>query len=317
MPIVPVTQFRTTVQTIGRADVQAALTGSVSTWSGLEVVASEADAVFAALGVARPADTPRLILAPDASTLTLDLAANRKRLGVLRADAVTPAVRALGWGGRFLFGVDRVRTAADWRLIARLSQPSDRPVFDPAASWTLVAGGDIMLDRGVAQTLKIKGKGADFPFDGGTADITSRYCCSSFGWRLPRTVRTGEGGSMRHLIETADLAIANFENPAPDAFRYHTSGTVFSADPKLISGLAKAGIDWVGIANNHIRDAGGNGILQTIANLRSRGIASSGAGRNLRAARTPTILTAGGVKVAFLAYDTIAKSYAAGANRAG
>jgi poly-gamma-glutamate synthesis protein (capsule biosynthesis protein) len=213
--------------------------------------------------------------------------------------------------------VDRVRTAAEWRLIARLPQPSDRPVFDPAASWTLVAGGDIMLDRGVAQTLKIKGKGADFPFDGGTADITSRYCCSSFGWQLPRTVRTAQGGSMRHLLETADLAIANFENPAPDAFRYHTSGTVFSADPKLISGLAKAGIDWVGIANNHIRDAGGNGILQTIANLRSRGIASSGAGRNLRAARTPTILTAGGVKVAFLAYDTIAKSYAAGANRAG
>ena len=30
-----------------------------------------------------------------------------------------------------------------------------------------------MLDRGVAQTLKIKGKGVDFPFDGGTADITS------------------------------------------------------------------------------------------------------------------------------------------------
>ncbi len=313
----PVTQFRTTVETIGRADLQAALAGSGSPWSGLEVVASEADAVVAALGVARPADNARFVLAPDAQTLTRDLAADRKRLGVLRADAVTPAVRALGWGGRFLFGVDRVRTAAEWRLVARLPQPTDRPVFDPAASWTLVAGGDIMLDRGVAQTLKIKGKGADFPFDGGTADITSRYCCSSFGWQLPRTVRTGHAGSVRHLIQSADLAIANFENPAPDSFRYHTSGTVFSADPKLISGLARAGIDWVGIANNHIRDAGGNGILETIANLRSRGIASSGAGKNLQAARTPAILTAGGVKVAFLAYDTIAKSYAAGANRAG
>ncbi|HEV7809789.1 MAG TPA: CapA family protein, partial [Candidatus Limnocylindrales bacterium] len=59
------------------------------------------------------------------------------------------------------------------------------------------------------------------------------------------------------------------------------------------------------------------GILQTIANLGSRGIASSGAGRNVRAARTPAVLTAGGVKIAFLAYDTIAKSYGAGTNRAG
>jgi len=67
----------------------------------------------------------------------------------------------------------------------------------------------------------------------------------------------------------------------------------------------------------HIGDAGGTGILQTIANLRTRGIAASGAGKNLAAARKPTILEAGGTKVAFLAYDTIAKTYAAGPNRAG
>ena len=137
------------------------------------------------------------------------------------------------------------------------------------------------------------------------------------GWDLPRTKRTGNAGAMRALVSGADIAIANFENPAPNVFRYHTSGTVFSADPKLIKGLADAGIDWVGIANNHIRDAGGNGILQTIANLKKYGIVSSGAGKNLAAARTPAILEAGGVKVAFLAYDTIAKGYGASATRAG
>src|SRR6185295_1199643 len=122
---------------------------------------------------------------------------------------------------------------------------------------------------------------------------------------------------VRHLVESADLTIANFENPAPNTFRYHTSGTIFSADPKLIAGLANAGIDWVGLANNHIRDAGGVGILQTIANLKKAGIASSGAGKNLAAARKPAILTAGKTKVAFLAYDTIAKGYGASATRAG
>ena len=44
----------------------------------------------------------------NAAALTKDLAKHRKRLAFLRADAVTPAVRALAWGGRSLFGVDRV-----------------------------------------------------------------------------------------------------------------------------------------------------------------------------------------------------------------
>ncbi len=111
--------------------------------------------------------------------------------------------------------------------------------------------------------------------------------------------------------------MAVLENPAPDNFRYHTKGTVFSADPKLIDGLKRAGIDFVSLANNHIRDAGGNGILQTIENLRKRGIAYAGAGANLAAARKPAILEARGVRVAILSYDTIAKSYAATATRAG
>jgi len=318
VPIVPVAQFRTTVERITRDDIRAALAGTSPRWQSLELVESEADAILAGLGVDRPAGDDGLLLAPDAAMLLTDLAQNRKRLGVLRADAVGPSVRALGWGSRSLFGVGAVKTTAAWALTARLPQRVDTAVFDPGDSWTLVAGGDILLDRGVAQTLKVRGKGADFPFDGGTAEITG-HCrsCSPLGWDLPDTKRTGNAGVVRALIHGADIAIANFENPAPNVFRYHTHGTVFSADPKLIAGLADAGIDWVGIANNHIKDAGGVGILQTIANLKAYGIAASGAGKNLAAARTPTILTAGGVKVAFLAYDTIAKGYAAGPDRAG
>src|SRR5206468_8428792 len=217
VPIVPVAQFRTTVEGIGGDDVRAALAGTSPRWQSLELVENEADAILAGLGVDRPAGDDGLVLTPDAASLMRDLAKNRKRLGVLRADAVGPSVRALGWGGRFLFGVGAVKTTAAWSLTARLPQRIDTPVFDPGASWTLVAGGDIMLDRGVAQTLKIRGKGADFPFDGGTADITGRTCCSAFGWKVPILARTGHAGAMRHLVQSADIAIANFENPAPDA----------------------------------------------------------------------------------------------------
>ncbi|MEX2010873.1 MAG: CapA family protein [Chloroflexota bacterium] len=301
------------------AEVRSVLAGTSKRYDAIELIGSDADAVLAALGVARPAVASRLVLAPDAAKLAKDLVANRKRLGFLRADEIGPSVRALSWGRDALFGVGRVATLAAWPLIAHVpaGTASPEPEYDPAGAWTLFAGGDIMLDRGVAKTVTVEGRGVDFPFNGGTADITGHTCCSQFGWRQPLTKRTGNAGVVRALVKGADLAIANFENPAPDRFRWHTTGTVFSANPRLIDGLRNAGIDYVSLGNNHIRDAGANGIIQTIANLEKRGIAWSGAGRNLAQARRPAMLDAGGTKVAVLGYDTIAKYYAASATRAG
>ncbi len=317
VPIVPVTSFRSTPTATTREEVAAVLAGTSDRYVALELVAYEADAILDALGVDRPSDETRLLLAPDAAKLAADLARNSKRLGFVRADVVGPEVRALAWGDTALFGVGRVKDPGDWPLTARLPPPAAADAFDPSATWTLFAGGDIMLDRGVYETLRVKGKGADFPFDGGTADITGRTCCSAFGWKVPTARRTGNAGAFRELIKGADIAIANFENPAPDNWRWHTKGTVFSADPTLIDGLADAGIDYVSLANNHIRDAGGQGLLQTIENIEQRGIKVSGAGKDLAAARTPAIMEAGGVKVAILGYDAIAGYYHATATKIG
>ncbi|HUP54876.1 MAG TPA: CapA family protein [Methylomirabilota bacterium] len=315
--VVPVIQFRATATSVNRAEVAAVLAGSSTRYDALELVASEADAILAAVGADRPGDAARLVLADDAATLTKDLAKHRKRLAFLRADDVTPAVRALGWGGRSLFGVDRVTAAGEWKLYAQLPAAAADSAFDPGATWTMFAGGDMLFDRGVYETLRVKGKGADFPFDGGTAEITGHTCCSGFGWEQPITRRTGDGGAMRKLIKGADLALANFENPAPDRFSWHTSKTVFTADPKLIDGVVNAGIDYVSIANNHIGDAGDAGILQTIANLKERGLKYSGAGKDLAAARKPAMLDGNGTKVAVLGYDAIAKIYFAGTDETG
>ena len=137
------------------------------------------------------------------------------------------------------------------------------------------------------------------------------------GWDLPYTKRTGNAGIVRSLISGADIAIANFENPAPNSFRFHASGTVFSANPKDIAGVKDAGIDWVSLANNHIGDAGRTGMLQTMTNLDKYGIAHGGLGKNLAAAHKATLLKAGGVTVGILGYDMIAPSYWAGASTAG
>ena len=314
--IVPVTNFRSGRTAARTADVRAIPAGG-GTYTGLALVEGDAEAILATLGVTRDELGDALTTLDTADDLRAWLPKHRKALAFLRADDIDESVRALAWGDDALFGVDRVASLADWPLSARLLVPAvSAPGYDPATAWTLVAGGDILLDRGVA--LAIKAKDVDFPFDGGTVDITG-ICkdCSPFGWDLPYTDRTGNRGAMRDLVKGADLAIANFENPAPDAFRFHGSGTSFTANPAYIEGLSNAGIDWVSLANNHIGDAGRAGMLQTIRNVRDHGIASSGLGKNRKAAHKAAILDVKGVKVGLLGYDAIARAYAAGPTTPG
>ena len=73
----------------------------------------------------------------------------------------------------------------------------------------------------------------------------------------------------------------------------------------------------MGTANNHIRDQGGPGLLQTLSNLHKRKLKTAGSGKNLAAARKPAIIETHGVKVAILAYDAIQSSYHATGSKVG
>ena len=95
---------------------------------------------------------------------------------------------------------------------------------------------------------------------------------------------------MRDLVKGADLAIANFENPAPDAFRFHGSGTSFTANPALHRGPDERR-HRLGLAGQQPhRRRRRAGMLQTIRNVREHGIASSGLGKNDKAAHKAAIL---------------------------
>ena len=164
------------------------------------VVTDEADAILAELGMDRPADASRLILAKDEAALAGDLTASRKRLAFLRADAVGPEVRALAWGDAALFGVDRVRDLADWPLTAKLPVPGRGRRVRPGQDVDPVRRRRHHARPGRVRDppRRGKGKGADFPFDGGTATVTG-HCkdCSPLGWDLPYTKRTGHAGAFR------------------------------------------------------------------------------------------------------------------------
>jgi poly-gamma-glutamate synthesis protein (capsule biosynthesis protein) len=111
--------------------------------------------------------------------------------------------------------------------------------------------------------------------------------------------------------------MVNLENPAPDDFSHHPSGLVFTMDPGLLVGLAGAGIDAVSLANNHIGNAGGTGVTDTIENVIDVGIRPFGAGRDATAARQPAWLTAKGLSIAMLGYDGVASGADATDGRPG
>jgi hypothetical protein len=312
--IVPVVQFRSALATVTAADAKTALAGTSKRFSGLVLVKSESDAILAALDLSKATPT-KLVLVKDAAALAARLAKERGLLGFLRADAVGPSVRALAWNSKSLFGVDRVAKVSAWTLSAKL--PAADQAFDPAALWTLAAAGDIMLDRGVYRETILRGKGVNFPWGGGRVAITGHRGMTSFGWPIPLTKRLGDAGAVKAITVGADLAFANHEGPAPVNARYHTKDTLFSFNQKLLPGLDRAGFDWVSLANNHIGDAGNHGVLETIAALKKLGIKAGGAGADETAARKPSIMSAGGVKVAVLGRDAIAHSYWAGVGDPG
>ena len=301
MPIVPVVDFRSTLLSVSIVDVRRSLNGHHPTFTSLELVSSEADPILATLGASRPDVTSRLIVAASAAALARDVAAHPDRLAFIRADQVTPSVRALAWGSQSLFGVSRVKVAGAWKLNASLpATVGPTPAFNPAAVWTMVAGGDIMLDRGVAKAVTVQKKGVDYPFNGGTARITGRHCCSSLGWPTVSAVQTGNVGAVRNLLKSADLAVANFENPAPNDYHYHTDGTIFSANPRLIAGLKDAGIDYVSLGNNHIGDAGPRACCKRWPTSTRTGSSTAGPARTSRPPEPPAIMTVDGIKVAIL-----------------
>jgi hypothetical protein len=311
VPMVPVVSFWSTVQTITRTELIAALEGRSTRYRNVIVPAGDKAQIATRLGATVAATVK------SGTVVQIRAAVRTGALGLLRANDITPAVRALAIDRAQLFGTKHLASLEAWPLLIDAAGVPSTGV-DPAGTWTIVAAGDILLDRGVARQVKVLGKGVDFPFDGGTAEITGYTCCSGFGYRVPTYRRTGDRGAVRELFTGADLALANLESPIDDQFRYHTEGTTFSGDPKLLDGVQRAGLDFVSLGNNHINDAGSDGILETIAELDRRKIAHSGAGKDITTARRAAILQTHGVKVAILGCDAVLGTrYWAGPSKAG
>jgi poly-gamma-glutamate synthesis protein (capsule biosynthesis protein) len=98
----------------------------------------------------------------------------------------------------------------------------------------------------------------------------------------------------------------------------HSDGHYSRQDPRFISLFEDLAFDVVSIAGNKAMDWGGEAMLDMIDLFRSKGIETVGGGKDEEEARRPVVLDRNGVKVAFLAYNSIMREgYAATPHRAG
>jgi len=140
----------------------------------------------------------------------------------------------------------------------------------------LVAVGDIMLSRLVGE--RIAELGANYPF---------------------------EAEGMQALLSEADIAFGNLECPVSDRGTKQDKGYEFRADPAVIAGLTWAGFDVLSLANNHTGDYADLALTDTLKLLDEAKIVSVGAGHTITEAHQAKIVTANGLRVAFLAYNQI------------
>lgn len=108
-------------------------------------------------------------------------------------------------------------------------------------------------------------------------------------------------GDIVPVVQAADCAVANLECPliTSDSPRPKVGG-VLGANAGCIEGIARAGFDMLGLANNHIMDHGVDGLNATLAACRDAGIMTFGAGPDRESAGRIQVRSVAGVRVGFL-----------------
>jgi len=153
--------------------------------------------------------------------------------------------------------------------------PPGVPAAPPPRSFTLAAGGDILIHPALTEQAKADG--------GGKLD---------FGPLL-------EG--LRPAV-AADLSICHLETPLSAPGEPTFGYPAFSAPPEVAKALVDLGYDSCSTASNHTLDRDVRGVRTTLDVLDSVGMKHTGSARTPEEAAKPLVLDANGVKVAQVSF---------------
>jgi poly-gamma-glutamate capsule biosynthesis protein CapA/YwtB (metallophosphatase superfamily) len=161
---------------------------------------------------------------------------------------------------------------------------------------TLFLCGDVMTGRGIDQILPYPGDPTlHEPSIRDAADYVK--LAERFTGAIPHPCQFDYiwGDALKHLRQEAPQAIiTNLETAITRSESHWPSKDVhYKMSPENIACLTEAKFDCCVLANNHMLDWGIPGLLDTLKALDNAGIKHVGAGRKLREAQEPAILSAG------------------------
>lgn len=107
---------------------------------------------------------------------------------------------------------------------------------------------------------------------------------------------------VKEIIESADIAIGNFEGTAAGNEKYtYKAWPIFNAPDEVLDAIKYAGFDILSTVNNHSIDTGSYGIVKTLEKIKNRGMDTVGTYAERPDSRL-LIKDVKGIKIAFLAY---------------
>jgi poly-gamma-glutamate capsule biosynthesis protein CapA/YwtB (metallophosphatase superfamily) len=168
------------------------------------------------------------------------------------------------------------QTAPDLSAYPWLYLRDDEPLAAGEKVVQLIAVGDVMLGRGVADKAP--------PF------------VAVAPW-----LRAADGSTeLAEVLTLGNLecVIAEEGVPRPGPYRLR-------APPSAVADLRDAGFDVLGLANNHALDFGSEGLAETVSRLQEAGMDTVGVGPDAEAAIQPLIRQVGGVRLALLAFNAV------------
>lgn len=106
------------------------------------------------------------------------------------------------------------------------------------------------------------------------------------------------GEELSNLFKNSDLNICNLECPLTDSdIKIDKNGPSLKASKNTIKAIKDMNIHICSLANNHIKDYGKQGIVDTINVLKDNNIDYLGAGINMNEAKAPLIKEINGYKI--------------------
>ncbi len=154
---------------------------------------------------------------------------------------------------------------------------------------TLAFAGDIMLDRGVRNSV-VKNFNNDYSALFEKVDV----------------------------LKKSDISFANLEGTASDQGEDQKNLYSFRMDPAVVPALNGAGFNVLSVANNHVGDWGRPAYMDTLARLKENEILYTGGGNTKAEAETPAIIEKYGMKIGFLGFSDKGPAYLeAGVDKAG